>query len=277
MFEYFVELYAKNSDFINGAASVASLVASLFAVNSFRKARQKKVFYQWKRIPKVISALPDGHEINITCENKSGESLTLDIVSISNRTDVTLTDADFVRPITIEADPERTIYKLEVVSASGDSNAKATYNDGSITISEMEVPRGSSITFYITHDNAIRKKLVSTTKSLPDLALREFKKPHEYMLSETLAMLFVVVIMFTALEQVKQSTEGISVGVAAFFVVGTVLAGMIAFATESSSSFISKRIGWLLRPILGSTKDESILSSTSVEREIEQLIRSRTK
>jgi len=272
MFEIVRTFYQEHSDFINGAASIVTLFGFAFGIKSYLQSRQKKIFYQWIRTIKIPPYAPPGYDVNVSYKEVTGSSLTTDVVTISNRTDVTLTDRDFVGPIRIPYNPQRKVYQSEVVNFSNGSTAKLDYDDNHICLRELQIPRSESVTIFLSHDDSFDKRLIAVPKSLPELIERRFKKP-----SETLIGTILFIILFISIVTVLEPFLTKPLTFVDFTGWGRL--SYVVFLPFLGFIFLYLFLVWLppkldplLRPILGISKEELFLSERVVTKNVEDYI-----
>ncbi|WP_341234887.1 hypothetical protein [uncultured Sulfitobacter sp.] len=272
MFEGLSSFYMEYESFLNGVVTTVTLGSFIFALYRFIKSRQKKIFYQWVRSRKVKKLAFPAYSQSITFEGNVGKTLVTDIIVISNRTDVTLTDDDFAKPISIQKKPGKLIYQYTIVDTGNGASASIENTETSIELSNLHIPRLSTLTFFIAHDEAIAQVLHATTKSLPDLKQKTFKKARENTFISSSSFLIINFFNIFLLLKVRHwlienGTDNYLILIILFlFLVGIII--LYHHATQ----YFENQINSILRPIFGLTKDEDKLAEKYVMAYVESEI-----
>jgi hypothetical protein len=272
MFEGVSSTYLEYESFLNGVVTALTLVGTLFGTYRFIKSRQKKIFYQWVRSRKVKKLAFPAYSQSITFEGNVGKTLVTDIIVISNRTDVTLTDDDFAKPISIQKKPGKLIYQYTIVDTGNGASASIENMDKSIKLSNLHIPRSSALTFFIAHDEAIEKVLHATTKSIPDLKQKSFKKARENTFISSSS--FLITNFFNILLLLKIRHWLMENGVNEYFVlfILSILFIIITALLHHVTQYIANKVNSILMPIFGITKDEDKLAEKYVTAYVESEI-----
>jgi hypothetical protein len=272
MFEWVSSTYLEYESFLNGVGTTLGILGFLGGLYGFAKSRQKRILYQWVRSRKASSLTLPGYSQSISFGGSVGKTLITDIIVISNRTDVTLTDSDFVKPITVQKKPEKIIYQYNIVDTGNGASASIENTETSIELSNLHIPRLSTLTFFIAHDEAIAQVLHATTKSLPDLKQKTFKKARENtFISSTsfLIMNFFNIFLLLKVRHwlIENGTDNYLILIILFlFLVGIII--LYHHATQ----YFENQINSILRPIFGLTKDEDKLAEKYVMAYVESEI-----
>jgi hypothetical protein len=272
MFDWVSSIYSEYGSFLNGVFTTLGFLGTPFGAYQIIKSRQKKVFYQWVRSQKAANPTIPGYSQSISFEGNVGKTLITDVIVISNRTDVTLTDEDFVKPISIQKNPDKKIYQCMIVDTGNGASASLQHMEASIQISNLHIPRSSSLTLFIAHDEAIIKILHATTKSIPDLQQKTFKKAYENILvSSSLFVVSSSVLLISGLLVLNWFTEN---DTQIYFRVPIVLSWLIIYGFFSYfvNNVLPKSINSILRPIFGLTIDEDRLAEKYVMAYVESEI-----
>lgn len=275
MFDFFSYLYQQNADFVNGAASFATLAACVFAVKKYLQSRQKKIFFQWVREFKVSSDVPSGYKVKVEYKDVVGSVLTTDIITISNRTDITLTDVDFVKPIRIPRIRKKEVFQCEVVPFSNGADANIDLSDEHLTLTKIEIPRDKTLTVFLAHENAFPKKMFSNTKALPELVERNFNKPNDtpsvYLFSIGLYLLLLVALPDIVDSIFNKMVPDDAHELVLFpFGLGAIL--FMLGAIFVLAFWIPQKLTRFVRPLLGISKEEALLSGDSVGNHVEKVL-----
>jgi hypothetical protein len=129
-----------------------------------------------------IKALDENYpKVSIGEETRQGSNLVEDYFFLSNRTETTLTDDDFVGDVVLCRKRGSFIYSIALVELNKDSFAELKDTEEGIKISNLRVPRGSSLTIQILHDDALSGELAATTKTLRNPKRKYFFYPDEFL------------------------------------------------------------------------------------------------
>lgn len=207
MFEWLSTIYLAQREFINGAASAVTLVGAVWAIRNYRKSKTRKLVYQWQREEKVQSDLPDGFSIKISLGEQEGTSLTTDFVTLLNKTNITLTEDDFVRPVQFEVDDTGIVFEAKVVDVGNGATGSLKRTQNMLTLSEFYIPRDTALNIYLAHDKSVAKRLLGTPKSIPDLEERTFSRPSDTGEAAVLAIAAFVVAITIVLSQIRRVLE----------------------------------------------------------------------
>jgi hypothetical protein len=272
MFEFLPRFYLDNADFINGAASVLTIFATASAINGYRRRQQEKIFYQWVRSIRINSDIPAGYRVSVSFNQQNGSRLVTDIITISNRTDTTLTDEDFVQPIRFKRINERALYQCLIVETSSGAHGKLCPTTDSIILEEIEIPRCSTLTIFLAHDDAVEKTLNATTKKLPDPVPRAFKKPHEFisvrLTASAISVSGLIYIVSVVDPFLQKHVSSLTSETAAFLFILCIMIFLIVITKE----WLPKKIGAILRPFLRISSDEELFAESAAYLEIEKRV-----
>lgn len=260
MFEAVGNFYIAHQDFLNGVATTVTILAASFGVARYFQSKQKRIYYHWDRIDLLPRTLPSGFRLEISNRNGSGEGLLIDAVNISNRSGITLTDSDFVKPIHFKLKDDKTVYQAEVYDANNGASGHLEFNSGKVELRELTIPRNESLTLLFSHDSAIEKGIFATPKSLPDLKEKEPVKASQTALVQLANLVFLAATataIYVYLEPFGSEKSEFSW---ARFLISLALYLACFFSCET---LVPNAIGRLLRPFLGITENSEKLSDLS--------------
>ena len=274
MFDWVSEFYSNNSDFINGAGSTVSIVGALIGLSRFRNKSRKKIFYQWVRKDRIANDSHPRFLVDVKLDLKRGKSLITDVISISNRTDVTITDDDFVEPISIPRDPDKVVYCATAVTISNNSDAKIEIDDFCFKLTDLRIARHSTVTIYLSHDSATKKGFQTVLKSLPDPVETTFKHPSKSTFAElfsysiTVSPVIIAVVYMFSLDFESPDPSFVYI-----FGPATALSFFLIFFQKTTKRII----GGAMLPFSGLTSEELYLSTDDLIDDVEEHIFGRTE
>lgn len=186
-----------NSQFASGVATALTIVGAVFAFRNWQKKRSSRLFFSWNRLPLVLGSPPSGFTVTVTGGGITGSALYRDLFLLSNRTDQTITDDDFVELPVIPRHPSGKIFRIEPLEGfNGQSNTPVVSEHG-IGLSGLKIPKNEAVAFEILHDGLVIERLDSLTKSIPDVGRRELSRADKldpiFLLLLTFAGIFIYV------------------------------------------------------------------------------------
>ncbi|MBQ4826475.1 hypothetical protein J4729_18265 [Leisingera sp. HS039] len=270
MFDVFSTIYAQNSEFINGVASTVTILGFIFGLSKRNNDKQKRIFYQWVRQERISFDLPAGFEAEVFNVTGGGKTLITDFITLSNRTDVTVTDDDFVNRPTFKKKNSSTIFASQIVDTNNGAHAQVDDIGDGIQISKICIPRNTALTVYLAHDSAIEKGIDATTKDLPDLTQRSFNKLHDTFLF-TLPFFLAWMASFTGffVWGLKTASE-FQIPIWSYLIFIPFLGALLIASLQICAETLPRIVGEFIENRFSRNKDETRHAAKNVRQEVER-------
>ncbi len=277
MFEFLSSLYSSNSDYINGVASAISIIGAFFWVKSRRERAKKKLFFQWVRKERVAAELPDGFSVSVSKGSSEGNSLVTDVITLVNNTDVSLTDQDFAKPIEILKKNTNTVFSNLVVDSNNGSHAVLQERDDAISLYNVYIPRGASLTIYLAHDSAFQKELRGDLKNLPNLEAKTFVRPSDSWQLGLFGIFLLFVFLIFSFQYLSSIANSESDGSGSRSLIDFVPFFMVVGLVPIVVTYLPKKLDPFLRRLFGIPIEEYKHASENITIECESKLRSQER
>lgn len=156
MFEAIGQTYSTHSGFVNGVASTLTILLFIRGLFVLAATRNKVITRSSHRYEIVPHLHHPEIIISIQSPNGLGKRLVKDLHCIVNRTDVTLTDSDFVEPPSFMRS-YGAVYAVKMLSGDSKGRAKVTIEDNRVALTDVVIPRLSGVFFEIYHEGIVKK------------------------------------------------------------------------------------------------------------------------
>ena len=270
MFDFLSTIYTQNSDFINGAASTVTIFGFILGLSKRNTDRQKRIFYQWVRQERINFDLPAGFNVKVSNSSGDGKTLITDFITLSNRTDVTVTDDNFVNRPTFRKKNNATIFASQVVDSNNGAHALIDAEGDRIEISNICIPRNTTLTVYLAHDSAIEKRIDATTKDLPDLTQGSFRKLHDtFLFSIAFFLAWFAGVMGLFLWSIKMTSQFHAPNWSYLLFIPFLFA-LIAFSLPIFTEILPRAIGEFIDNRFSRNKDETRHAAGTIRQEVER-------
>lgn len=169
MFDRLLFLYEKNSDSVNAVAATLTIILFLHGVWGWLARRKRKLFASVSR----AQIVPDVHmgdvRVRVDAFGSSGHALYKDVLLVVNKTDITITDADFAERLCIPRKSQGTVYSYSVIESENSGRMDLEETPEGISARNVMIPRGMGAIAEIYHDGCLMKDVSAITRTLGDV------------------------------------------------------------------------------------------------------------
>lgn len=255
MFDWLAPYLSFDKSYVGGAITSLSCIAALITIHGRMSAGGRQIYFQHKQ-NEIISKYPEWMPtIQVGEQPRAGKTLTEDVFFISNRTTETLTDDDFVDPIVLRRRNPNSIYSVSLIEFDSDSRASVQIEDDGLRITDLHIPRSSSLTLRVLSDTSLTGDIAATTKKALGPKKTQFTDLPEFLNVMVPALFpFALLILYG-----KELTEYLSLSVIWYALAGlTCLMWMpLVFSRRAAQPPQSTLLGRLLDRCFGRTGAES--------------------